>query len=196
MISSAGIWSSRHGSIGASPIALSVTSIARISNVVASMLEKALRHAHRLTQGQTEQALDRQAELDRHLAVHRAAAPLAAGTTVPAHILVHPDEQRASRLQRLVVFFPIGRSILRLYRRIHAVSLPAGGKLPSSAVLLRVEEGGRNQHSVFWSQDASDRMNLMCDTRAAVELPVIRKDFIVDIYLSVRSARRTPMRSC
>jgi hypothetical protein len=32
-----GIWSSRHGSIGASPVALSFTSIARISSVAASM---------------------------------------------------------------------------------------------------------------------------------------------------------------
>lgn len=48
--------------------------------VQASELEQALRHAHRLEQGQIEQALDGQAELDRRLAVLRAPAPLAAGT--------------------------------------------------------------------------------------------------------------------
>ena len=37
--------------------------------VQASQLEQALRHAHRLTQRQVEQVLDRQAELNRRLAV-------------------------------------------------------------------------------------------------------------------------------
>jgi indole-3-glycerol phosphate synthase len=57
------------------------------------------------------------------------------------------------------------------------------GNLPSSAAdLLRVEVGGQNQQTVLWNEDASDRINLMCDTGAAFELPVIRKDFIVDMY--------------
>jgi len=93
--------------------------------VEAGQFEKALRHAHRLAQGQTEQALDGQAELDCRLAVRRAAAPFAAGTAMPTHVLVQPDEQRAACLQRRVVCFPIGRSVLRLCRGTHAVSLPA-----------------------------------------------------------------------
>ena len=56
--------------------------------VQASKLEQALRRAHRLAQGQVEQALDRQAELDRRLAVLWTAAPPAAGTAVPVHVLV------------------------------------------------------------------------------------------------------------
>jgi len=92
--------------------------------VQASKLEQALRHAHRLAQGQVEQALDRQAELDRRLAVLRTAAPLAAGTAVPAHVLVQPDEQGATRLQRLVVVFPVGRSVLRFCWGTHADNLP------------------------------------------------------------------------
>jgi len=51
----------------------------------ASEPEQALRHAHRLAQGQIEQALDGQAELDRRLAEPRTAALLAARTAVPAH---------------------------------------------------------------------------------------------------------------
>jgi hypothetical protein len=73
--------------------------------VQAGQLEQALRHPHRLTQRQIEQALDGQAELDRRLAVLWTAATLAAGTAVPAQILVQPDEQRATGLQRCVVFF-------------------------------------------------------------------------------------------
>ena len=91
--------------------------------VRASKPEQALRHAHRLAQGQVKQALDGQAELDRRLAVLRAAAPLAARTNVPAHVFVQPDEQGATRLQRRVVVFPVGRSVLRFSWGTHAVSL-------------------------------------------------------------------------
>jgi hypothetical protein len=77
--------------------------------VWASELEQALCHGHRLTQGKIEQALDGQAELDRRLAVLLMAAPLAAGTAVSAHVLVQPGEQGATRLQRRVVVFPVGR---------------------------------------------------------------------------------------
>jgi len=56
-------------------------------------LEQTLRHAHCLTQRQVEQALNRQTELNRRLAVLRAAVPLVTGTAVPAHVLVQPDEQ-------------------------------------------------------------------------------------------------------
>jgi uncharacterized protein YfiM (DUF2279 family) len=76
-------------------------------------LEQALRHAHHLTQGQIEQALDSQAELDRPLAVFRSASPLAAGTAVPTHVLVQPDQQRATGFQCGVVVFPARRSVLR-----------------------------------------------------------------------------------
>lgn len=81
--------------------------------IQAGQLEQALRHPHRLAQRQIGQALDGQTELDCGLTVLRTAAPLAAGAAVPAHILLQPGEQRASRLQRCVVFFPVGRSVLR-----------------------------------------------------------------------------------
>jgi hypothetical protein len=71
--------------------------------VQARALEQALRHAHRLAQGQVGQALNCQAELDCRLAVLWAAAPLAAGTAVPTHALVQQDKQGAPRLQRGVV---------------------------------------------------------------------------------------------
>jgi hypothetical protein len=92
--------------------------------VQASEFEQALRHAHRLAQGQIEQALDGPAKVDRRLAVLRGPAPLATGTALPAHVLVQPDEQRAARLQRRVVVFPIGRSVLCFCWGSHALSLP------------------------------------------------------------------------
>jgi hypothetical protein len=98
--------------------------------VQASELEQALRHAHRLAQGQIEQALDDQAELDRRFAVLRVPAPLATGTAVPAHVLVQPDEQRAARLQRRVVVFPIGRSVLWFRWGSHPLSLPRAHARP------------------------------------------------------------------
>ena len=60
--------------------------------VQASQLEQALRHAHRLPQRQIEQALDGQAELNGRHAVLPAAASLAAGTAVSAHVLVKPNQ--------------------------------------------------------------------------------------------------------
>lgn len=51
-------------------------------------------------------------------------APLAAGTTVPTHGLVQLHKQEAPRLQRGVVVFPVGRSVLRFYLGTHAFSLP------------------------------------------------------------------------
>lgn len=92
--------------------------------VQASELEQALRHAQCLAQGQIEQTLDGQAELNRRLAVHRAPSPLAAVTTVLAHFLVQPDEQRAARLQRRVVVYPIGRSVPWFCKGSHSLSLP------------------------------------------------------------------------
>jgi hypothetical protein len=92
--------------------------------VQSGQLEQALRHAHRLAQGQIEQALDGQTELNRRLAVRRNAAPLAAGSAVPTHVLVQPDQQRATGFQCGVVLFPVGRSVLRLCRGGYAISLP------------------------------------------------------------------------
>lgn len=82
-----------------------------------------MRNARRLAQRQIEQALDRQAKLKRRLAVFRAAAPIAAGTAVPAHVLVQPGEQRTARFERRI--FPGGRSVLWLCWGTHAVSLRA-----------------------------------------------------------------------
>ena len=93
--------------------------------VQAGQVEQALRHSHRLAQGQVEQALDRQAELNRCLAVLRDSPAVAAGAAVPAHVLVQLDEQRATGLQCCVIFFQIGRTILRLCWGTHDDSLPA-----------------------------------------------------------------------
>ena len=81
-------------------------------------------HAHHLTRGKLEQALDCQAELDRRLAVLLTAALLAACTAVPAHVLVQQDEQGAKRLQRRVALFPVGRSVLRFCWGTRTDSLP------------------------------------------------------------------------
>lgn len=64
----------------------------------AGQLEQALRHAPRLPSRQVEQPLNGHAELNCMLTLLPATAPLAAGTAVPAHVLVQPDQQRATRL--------------------------------------------------------------------------------------------------
>lgn len=92
--------------------------------VQAGQLEQALRHTHCLAQRQIKQTLDSQAELDYRLAILWTTAPLAAGTAVPAHVLVQPDNQRATRFRRSIVVFPVGRSPLRFCCGTHAVSLP------------------------------------------------------------------------
>ena len=91
--------------------------------------------------GQAKQASDRQAELDRRLAVHRSAASLAAGTAVPAHVVVQPDQQRATRLQRRVVVFPVGRSVLRFCWCTHAVSLPRAHDRPRHGLIYATTLG-------------------------------------------------------
>jgi len=89
----------------------------------ASKLEQALRHANRLAQSLVEQALDRQAELNRHLVAFRAAPPPLALAVPCQHVLVHSDEQRATRLQRCIVVFSIGHSVVWFYWVAHATSL-------------------------------------------------------------------------
>lgn len=120
--------------------------------------EQALRHAHRLPQGQIEQALHRQAELNRRFAVFRAAAPPAAGDAVPAHVLVQPNQQRAARSQRFVVFLPVGRSVFRFGWCTHPVSLPVArlgrcgdgfvqqSPLPAINALLHSESKSQHYH--------------------------------------------------
>ena len=88
-----------------------------------SKLDQALRHDYRLAQSQVEQVLDRKAEVNHCLAVLLTPAPLAAGTSVLTHGLVQPTKQGAPRLQRGVVVFPVGRSVLRFCWGTHAVSL-------------------------------------------------------------------------
>ena len=135
--------------------------------VQASKLEQALRHAHRLAQSQVEQALDRQAELDRRLALLQAAAPLAAGTTVPTHGLVQPDKEGAPRLQRGVVVFPVGRSVLRFCWGTHAVSLPRShARLLHRPICatkpfrrLKWDEGGETPSPLFFYTVASSNAN-------------------------------------
>jgi hypothetical protein len=53
------------------------------------------------------------------------AAPLAAGTAVPAHVLVQPGEQGAMRLRRHVVVFPAGRSYFGFAGALMPVVYPA-----------------------------------------------------------------------
>jgi hypothetical protein len=127
--------------------------------VQARELEQALWHPHRLAQSQVKQALDGQAELDRRLAVLRATAPLAAGTAVPAHALVEPNEQGAARLQRRVVIFPVGRSVLRFCWRTHAVSLscaharpPHGPICATKSVVGAITADAGNDSSGNWSK--------------------------------------------
>ncbi len=72
--------------------------VVRHRPVEASQAPQALCHAHGLTQGQIEQALDAQAELDRLVAERLAAPSLAARLAMPAHRRVKPDEQRAAKL--------------------------------------------------------------------------------------------------
>jgi len=101
--------------------------------IQASKLEQALRHAHRLVQGQVEQALDHQAQLNRHIALLRAAASLVVGTAMPAHARVRPDKQGATRLQRCVVVFQLvvpyfgsaGAVVPSAYLRPHPTGTPA-----------------------------------------------------------------------
>jgi hypothetical protein len=102
-------------------------------------LKQALCHAHCLPQRQVKQALDGQAKLNHRLAVPRPAAPFAAGAAMPAHVLVHSDQQRAARLQRGVIVLPVDRAVLRFYCRAHAdsylqASPDAGGHLCNKAV--------------------------------------------------------------
>ena len=86
--------------------------------------EQALRHAHRLPQRQTVQALHCQAKLNRRFTVLWAAASFAGDAAVPAHVPVQPNQQRAARSQRLVVILPVGRSVFRFGWCTHPVSLP------------------------------------------------------------------------
>lgn len=94
----------------------------------ARQLEQTLRHTQCLAHGQIEQALNGQTELTRCVAVHRRAAPLAAGTIVPAHVLVQPDQPRAAVVQGRVVIFSVGRTACRF----------AGVAMPSVYPLLHL----------------------------------------------------------
>lgn len=73
-----------------------------------------------------QQTLDRQAKLDGGVTQLRPAAPLAIRAAMPVHLFDQPDQQRATRLERCVVLFPIRRSVSRASRFGYAASLPDG----------------------------------------------------------------------
>ena len=89
--------------------------------------QQALHQPQRLPQGQPEQALDAQAELDRRVREGPLATALARGRSQPLHVPVQPQRQRPPRLQRRVVGLPVLRAVRRpaLLGFAHGLSLRA-----------------------------------------------------------------------
>ena len=87
-------------------------------------LEQTLRHAHGLSQGEIEQAFDRQTELNGCVTEGRGAATFTVRRTVPLHVPIQPDQQRPTRFERCVVGIPVGGLVLGRCRFGHADSLP------------------------------------------------------------------------
>jgi hypothetical protein len=87
--------------------------------VQACHIQKACHHPDRLPQGQAEQDLEAQAELDRHIreGLWPARLPPLRGT--PRHLAVQPDQQRATPAQGGIVFRPIGSAIAGRRRLAH-----------------------------------------------------------------------------
>lgn len=78
-------------------------------------------------QGQTEQALDAQTELDGRIRKDGLTSTPAAGRRTPLDALVYPDRQRSSGLERGVVLGPVGGFVvgLQALRFTHIPRLPA-----------------------------------------------------------------------
>lgn len=95
--------------------------------VQACQTQQAFNHAQALTQGQTEQALDAQTELDGCVGEDVLAPAFAAGWGVPLHAFVQPDCQRPSGFERGVVLCPVGGLVAGLgpLRFTHVSRLPA-----------------------------------------------------------------------
>ena len=95
--------------------------------VQARQAQQALNQAQTLTQGQVEQALDAQAELDGCLREDPLASSLATGRGVSLHVFVQPDRQRPSGFERGVVRGPVGGLVacLGALGFGHAKRLPA-----------------------------------------------------------------------
>ena len=95
--------------------------------VQACQMQQAFNHAQALTQGQTEQALDAQTELDGCVGEDVLAPAFAAGWGVPLHAFVQPDCQRPSGFERGVVLCPVGGLVAGLgpLRFTHVSRLPA-----------------------------------------------------------------------
>ena len=95
--------------------------------VQACQTQQAFNHAQALTQGQTEQALDAQTELDGCVGEDMLAPAFAAGWGVPLHAFVQPDCQRPSGFERGVVLGPVGGLVAGLgaLRFTHVSRLPA-----------------------------------------------------------------------
>ena len=80
-----------------------------------------------LAQGQVEQTLDAQVELDGCLREDPLTSSLAAGQGVPLHVFVQPNRQRPSSFERSVVHGPVGGLVacLGALGFSHAKRLPA-----------------------------------------------------------------------
>ena len=78
--------------------------------------KQALDKPQRLAQRKTKQTFDTQTELDGGIRKRRTPTPLARGRGKPRHVLVQPNTQRASGLQCLVVFAPVGGFVPTLRR--------------------------------------------------------------------------------
>lgn len=91
-----------------------------------SKTQQRLHPSKRLTQRQPEQAFDRQAKLDGSIGEGLVASSFAARRSVPLHVLVQPDSQITSSLQRRVVFLPVRGAVTPLApaRFTHTPRLP------------------------------------------------------------------------
>jgi len=81
--------------------------------------EQALDEPRRLSERQAEQNLHRQAGLDGRIAVDGLPPPLASRLSLPGHLGIKPDRQRAPALERLVVGRPVLGLVGRCVRSAH-----------------------------------------------------------------------------
>ena len=122
--------------------------------VQACQTQQAFNHAQALTQGQTEQALDAQTELDGCVGEDVLAPAFAAGWGVPLHAFVQPDCQRPSGFERGVVLCPVGGLVAGLgpLRFTHVSRLPAQrtGFVQQSPAELEREAELLSDHFIRW----------------------------------------------
>lgn len=82
-------------------------------------------HSGGLSERQREQHLDRQAEQDRRIQEDRRAPGAALMRRVPGHLLVHPDQQRPARPERIIVGGPARCAVAGGLGLAHAARLTA-----------------------------------------------------------------------